>query len=73
MVAFWQESFDKPKQERLKRRCITLPTKVHTVKAVVFPVVTTGCESWIVKKAEHKELMPTNCGGGEDSYTLLGQ
>ena len=43
------------------------------VKAVVFPVVTIGCESWIIKKAEHKELMPTNCGGGEDSWTLLGQ
>ena len=61
MVAFWQESYDKPKQERLKRRRITLPTKVHTVKAAVFPVVTTGRESWIVKKAEHKELMPMNC------------
>ena len=61
MVAFWQESYDKPKQERLKRRRITRPTKVHTVKAVVFAVVTTGRESWIVKKAEHKELMPMNC------------
>ena len=58
MVAFWQESYDKPKQERSKRRRITLPTKVRTVKAVVFPAVTTGRESWIVKKAEHKELMP---------------
>ena len=37
----------------LKSRDITLPTKVHLVKAVVFPVVMYGCESWTVKKAEH--------------------
>ena len=38
----------------LKSRDITLPTKVHIVKAMVFPVVTYGCESWTVKKAEHQ-------------------
>ena len=37
----------------LKSRDVTLPTKVHLVKAVVFPVVMCGCESWTVKKAEH--------------------
>ena len=37
----------------LKSRDITLPTKVHLVKAMVFPVVVYGCESWTVKKAEH--------------------
>ena len=37
----------------LKRRDITLPTKVHLVKAMVFPLVMYGCESWSVKKAEH--------------------
>ena len=37
----------------LKSRDITLPTKVHLVKAMVFPVVIHGCESWTVKKAEH--------------------
>ena len=37
---------------KLKSRCITLPTKVHVVKAIVFPVVTYGCESWTIKKAE---------------------
>ena len=37
----------------LKSRVITLPTKVHLVKAIVFPVVMYGCESWTVKKAEH--------------------
>ena len=43
-----------------KSRDITLPTKVHIVKAMVFPVVMYGCESWTVKKAE--ELMLLNCG-----------
>ena len=37
----------------LKSRDITLPTKVHIIKAVIFPVVMYGCESWIIKKAEH--------------------
>ena len=48
-------------------RDITLPTKVCLVKAVVFPVVMYGCESWTVKKAEREELMLLNCGVGEDS------
>ena len=48
-------------------RDITLPTKVHLVKAVVFPVVMYGCESWTIKKAEPEELMLLNCGVGEDS------
>ena len=40
----------------LKSRDITLPTKVHLVKSMVFPVVTYGCESWTVKKAEHRRI-----------------
>ena len=48
-----------------KSRDITLPTKVHLVKAMVFPVVMYGCESWTVKKAEDQTLL--NCGVGEDS------
>ena len=40
----------------LKSRDITLPTKVHVVKAVVFPVVMYGCESWTIKKAEHRRI-----------------
>ena len=40
----------------LKSRDITLPTKVHLVKAMVFPVVMFGCESWTVKKAEHRRI-----------------
>ena len=51
----------------LKSRDITLSTKVHLVKAMVFPVVMYGCESWTTKKAECKELMLLNCGVGEDS------
>ena len=51
----------------LKSRDITLPTKVRLVKAMAFPVLMYGCESWTVKKAEHKELMLLNCGVGEDS------
>ena len=50
-----------------KSRDITLPTKVHLVKAMVFPVVMYGCESWTVKKVSTKELMLLNCGVGEDS------
>ena len=51
----------------LKSRDITLPTKVCLVKAVVFPVVMDGCESWAVKKLERRKLMFLNCGVGEDS------
>ena len=51
----------------LKSRDMILPTKVHLVKAMVFPVVMYGCESWTVKKAEHQKLMLLNCGVEEDS------
>ena len=51
----------------LKSRDITLPTKVRLVKAIVFPVVMYGCESWTVKKAEHRRVDVLNCGVGEDS------
>ena len=50
-----------------KSRDITLPTKVHLVKAMVFPVVIYGCEGWTVEKAECQKLMLLNCGVGEDS------
>ena len=50
-----------------KSRDITLPTKVHLVKAVVFPVVMYGCESLTVKKAECRRNDALNCGVGEDS------
>ena len=51
----------------LKSRDISLPTKVHLVKAMVFPVVMYGCESWTIKKLSTEELMLLNCGAGEDS------
>ena len=51
----------------LKRRYITLSTKVCLVKAMVFPLVMYGCESWTIKKVEAEELMLLNCGVGEDS------
>ena len=53
----------------LKSRDITLPTKIHIVKAMVFPVVMYRCKSWTIKKAEHQreELIPSNRGPGEDS------
>ena len=50
-----------------KSREITLPTKVRLIKAMVFPVVMFGCESWTVKKANVEELMLLNCGVGEYS------
>ena len=50
-----------------KSRDITLPTEVRLVKAMVFPVVIYGCESWTVKKAERRRMMRLNCGVGEDS------
>ena len=56
----------------LKSRAITLPTKVRLVKAMFFPVVTYGCESWIIKKLSAEELMLLNCGAGEDSWESLG-
>ena len=51
----------------LKSRDITLPTKVRLVKAMVFPVVMNGCESWTVKKAEHRRIDAFELGVGEDS------
>ena len=57
----------------LKSRDITLPTKFHLVKALVFPVVMYGCESWTIKIAKHQKLMLLNCGVGEDSSEFLRQ
>ena len=51
----------------LKRRDITLPTKVHLIKAMFFPVVIYGCESWTIRRLNVEELMLLSCGVGEDS------
>ena len=50
-----------------KSRDITLPTKFRLVKAIVFPVVMYGCESWTIRRLSAKELMLLNGGVGEDS------
>ena len=55
MLIPWKESYDYL-DSILKSRDITLSTKVHLVKAVVFPVVMYGCESWTIKKVEHQRI-----------------
>jgi len=56
MLTPWKESYDQPRQHIKKQRDITLSTKVHLVKAMVFPIVMYGCESWTIKKAEHRRI-----------------
>ena len=56
----------------LKNKDIPLPAKVCLVKAMVFPVVMYGCESWTIKKAEHGRADAFNCDVGEDSWESLG-
>ena len=56
----------------LKSRHITLLTNVCLVKAMVFPIVMYGCESWTIRKLSTEELMLLNCGVGEDSRESLG-
>ena len=55
MSASWQESYDKPRQ-CLKKQRHHFANKGHIVMAIVFPIVMYGCESWIIKKAEHKRI-----------------
>ena len=55
----------------LKSRDITLPPKVHLVKAIVLPVVIHGCESWTIRKAECRRIDALNCDVGEDSRESL--
>ena len=59
-------------ENTLKSRDISLPTKVHLAKAMAFPVVIFGCESWIIKKAECCSLILLNCCVGEDSWESPG-
>ena len=54
MLTPWKESYDQPRQNTKKQR--PLPTKVHLVKALVFPVVMYGCESWTINKAERRRI-----------------
>ena len=62
----WKKSYDQPRQH-IKSRYITLLIKVCLVKAMVFPVVMNGCESWTIKKAQHQRIDDFDCGVGEDS------
>ena len=55
MLVPWKKSYDQPRQHTKKQRH-TLPTKFHLVKAMVFPEVMYGCESWTIKKAEHWKI-----------------
>ena len=66
MLTPWKESYDNL-DSILKSRDITLPTKVCLVKAIDFPLVMYGCESWTIKKAEHRRMILLNHGVGEDS------
>ena len=68
MIVPWKKSYDKPRQH-IKKQRHTLPAKVHLVKAMVFPVVMYGCESWSIKKAEGQRIdgFELWCGVGEDS------
>ena len=72
MLAPWKKSYDQSRQHIKKKTETFLPTKAHLVKAMVFPVVTYGCEIWTVKKAEHGRIMLLNYGVGEDSCESLG-
>ena len=66
MLASSKKSYDQPRQH-IKSRDITFLKKVHLVKAMIFPVVMYGCESWSVKKVNSEGLMLLNYGVGEDS------
>ena len=65
MLAPWKKNYDKHRQ-CIKKRRHHIVTKVHIVKAMVFPVVTYGYESWTIKKARAEELTLSNCGSRED-------
>ena len=66
MLASWKKAVTNL-DSILNSRDITLLTKIHLVKATVFPIVMYGYESWTIKKAECQKLMLLNCGAEEDS------
>ena len=55
MLAPWKKSYDQPRHH-IKKKDVTLPTKVHLVKAMVFPLVMYACDSWTIKKVEHQRI-----------------
>ena len=64
MFAPWKKIYDQ--HSVLESRDITLPTKVHIIKTMVFPVVICGGDSWTIKKPEHRRIDALSCGIGED-------
>ena len=75
ILASWKKTCDQPKQpikNKANKSTFTLLTKVHLVKAMVFPVVMYGNKSWTIKKAECWKVDVLNCGAGEDSWVSLG-
>ena len=68
MVAPWKKSYNKPRQH-IQKRDITLPTKVHLVKTIVFPVVIYGCESWTIKKVECQRTDVVELQGDQTSQS----
>ena len=66
MLAPWKKTMTNL-DSILKNRDITSSTKLHLVKAMVFPIVMYGCESWTIKKNEQQRIDVLNCGAGEDS------
>ena len=71
IIAPWQESNDKPRQCVEKQSHYSADKDPYS-QGYGFPVVTYGCEIWTIKKQNAKELMPWNCGSGEDSWKSLG-
>ena len=71
MLAPWKKSNDQPRQH-IKKHKHYFANKVHLVKALVFPVIMYGCESWTVKKAEHWRIDSFELSVGEDSWESLG-
>ena len=65
MLTPWKKKYDQPRQYIKKQRHYFV-NKVHLVKAMVFPVVMYGCESWTIKKAECRRIDALNCGVEED-------
>ena len=70
-LAPWKKNYDSFSRYHIKkqrqRSSKALPTKVHMVQAMVFPGAMKGCESWIIKKAEHQRMDAFNCVTGEES------
>jgi len=67
MLSPWKKSYNKPRH-LLQCREITLPTKVHVIKAIAFPVVMYGCDCWTIKRLSARQVMLSNCGAEEDSF-----